>query len=116
MFNFNQEIETVLDELNIPIAFLFYEGEETTYIVYSQTDKESPMYGDDGIRGCIQYYDFDIYSQENYLDYVTQLTMLLEAEGWTYDPSRDSPDMYETDTKFYHKTICLWKESEVTNG
>ena len=36
----------------------------------------------------------------------------LEDAGWTYNPSRNSPDLYENDTGYYHKTINLSKEIE----
>ena len=78
-----------------------------------QLDKDNALAGDDKILGCVEYYDFDVYSKSNYLSIVTSLINLMVAAGWTYQPSRDSPDMYERDTKYFHKTICLAKESEV---
>lgn len=116
MFNYNAEIEIALQNIGVPVAFMFYEGDDDTYITYMQNYKESTIAGDDEVLGCVQYYDFDIYSKGNYLGLVTDLIQALTAEGWTYSPSRDSPDLYETDTKYYHKTICLCKESEVENG
>lgn len=113
MFNFNSEIETTLSSLNIPVSFMFYEGNADTYITYMQLDKDNTLAGDDTVLGCVQYYDFDVYSKGNYLSVVNQLITLMTGAGWTYQPSRDSPDMYERDTKYYHKTVCLAKESEV---
>lgn len=113
MFNFNSEIETTLSSLKIPVSFMFYEGNADTYITYMQQDKDNTLAGDDTVLGCVQYYDFDVYSKGNYLSVVNQLITLMTGVGWTYQPSRDSPDMYERDTKYYHKTICLAKESEV---
>lgn len=113
MFNYNEEIETTLSELGVPVSFMFYEGNADSFVTYMQLDKDSVLAGDDTILGCVQYYDFDVYSKGNYLAIVSNLIELLEGAGWTYQPSRDSPDMYERDTKFYHKTICLAKESEV---
>ena len=113
MFNYNEEIKTTLSELGVPVSFMFYEGNADAFVTYMQLDKDSVLAGDDTILGCVQYYDFDVYSKGNYLTIVSNLIKLLEGAGWTYQPSRDSPDMYERDTKFYHKTICLAKESEV---
>ena len=113
MFNFNSEIETTLSTLGVPVSFMFYEGNADTYITYMQIDKDNALAGDDKILGCVEYYDFDVYSKSNYLSIVTSLINLMVAAGWTYQPSRDSPDMYERDTKYFHKTICLAKESEV---
>ena len=113
MFNYNAEIETTLSSLSIPVSYMFYDGNEDTYVTYMQLDKDSTLAGDDSILGCVQYYDFDVYSKGNYLSVISSLIELMTAAGWTYQPSRDSPDMYETDTKYFHKTICLAKESEV---
>jgi len=117
MFNLNAEIERVLNNqttgLGVPVAFMFYDGNAETYVTYMQLDKDNVLAGDDQILGCVQYYDFDVYSKTNYLTVVTNLINKLTAAGWTYQPSRDGPDLYERDTKYFHKTICLAKESEV---
>lgn len=115
MYNFNEEIESLLNGANglgVPVSFMFYDGDATTYVTYMQLDKDNAEAGDDQVFGCVQYYDFDIYSKGNYLSVVTNLINIMTAAGWTYQPSRDSPDMYERDTKYFHKTICLAKESE----
>lgn len=117
MISFNQEIETTLHNMGVPISFMFYEGNADTYIVYQQIDKDNALACEDAVVGCVQYYDFDVYSKTNFLSTVTSLIDLMVKAGWTYQPSRDSPDFYEADTKYYHKTICLAKESEgITNG
>lgn len=120
MFNLNAEIERVLNNqttgLGVPVAFMFYDGNAETYVTYMQLDKDNVLAGDDAILGCVQYYDFDVYSKTNYLTVVTNLINKLTAAGWTYQPSRDGPDLYERDTKYFHKTICLAKESEVINN
>lgn len=120
MFNLNAEIERVLNNqttgLGVPVAFMFYDGNAETYVTYMQLDKDNVLAGDDAILGCVQYYDFDVYSKSNYLTVVTNLINKLTAAGWTYQPSRDGPDLYERDTKYFHKTICLAKESEVINN
>ena len=112
MFNFNEEIETTLSSLGVPVSFMFYEGNADTYITYMQLDKDNALAAEDKVIACVQYYDFDVYSKGNYLKTVTDLINLMVAAGWTYQPSRDSPDLYERDTKYYHKIICLAKESE----
>jgi hypothetical protein len=113
MFNFNAEIESTLSTLGVPVSFMFYYGSATTYVTYMQLDKDGTLYADDEIQGTVQYYDFDIYSKGNYFTVVDKIIELLTGAGWTYTPSRDSPDLYERDTKYYHKTLCFAKESEV---
>lgn len=113
MFEFNTEIETLLSSLGVPVAYVFYEGNADTYVTYMQLDKDNVLAGDDQVLGCVQYYDFDVYSKTNYIAVINKLIETLTAAGWTYQPNRDSPDMYERDTRYYHKTICIAKESEV---
>ena len=113
MFNFNSEIETALKNIGVPVRYMFYDGNADTFITYQQVDKESVLAGDDSILGCVQYYDFDVYSKGNYFSLVTTLIQTMTAAGWTYSPDRDSPDLYERDTRFYHKVISMCKESEV---
>ncbi len=113
MFNLNTEIESLLANLGVPIAYMFYEGNADTYITYMQIDKDEVLAGDNDILGCVQFYDFDVYSKGNYLQVIDDLIEALTDGGWTYQPSRDSVDMYERDTKYFHKTICMAKESEV---
>lgn len=115
LFDFSTEIETLLNGANglgVPVSKSHYEGKAETYVTYMQLDKDNTLAGDDTILGVIQYYDFDIYSKGNYLSVIDNLINIMTAAGWTYQPSRDSPDLYERDTQYYHKTICLAKESE----
>lgn len=114
MFIFNTEIEEALDDIKVEHGYMHYDGDADTYITYMQTDKSNTLAGDNTVIGCVVYYDFDIYSRGNWLDLVDTLVETMEGYGWTYEPSRDSPDMYETDTRFYHKTICMAKESQRT--
>lgn len=110
--NFNAEIEEILSNLDVPFNFLYYDGDATTYITYQQTDKESILAGDDNINAYVMSYDIDIYSKGNYLQIIEQLIDLFTLYGWTYQPSRESADMFENDTKYFHKTISFAKESE----
>ena len=116
----NEEIETIfanfkVNNKSIPVNFLNYDGDENTYIVYMETDKDNSYSGDNEILGYIVYFDFDIYSKGNYLDIVEAVKTLLKNNGWTWQPSRDSQDIYETDTEFYHKTLCFAKQVQINN-
>ncbi len=109
-YDYNAEIETLLATLGVPYSYMFYEGAETTYITYMQQSKDDALAGDDKVIGFVMYYDFDVYSKGDYTGIVSSLIELFENSGWTYQPSRESPDLYERDTKYFHKTICLAKE------
>lgn len=108
----NKIINQVLSNLRVngkavPFAFLHYEGHDDTYITYQQMDADNSLSGDDDLIGYVDYYDFDIYSKGNYKSIVEALKTDLKAQGFVWQPSLSSGDMYETDTKYYHKTLCF---------
>lgn len=114
----NRVIQDIFKDFNvngvdIPVSFLRYNGDSETYITYMESDKDNSFSGDDNIVGYVVYYDFDIYSKSNYLEIMEQLKELLKANGWTWQPSRDSSDLYEDDTGYFHKTLCFAIEKEV---
>lgn len=108
----NELIETLFKDftvygVKIPVSFLYYEGHGEPYITYQQTDADSSYSGDDELLGYADYYDFDIYSKGDYTNIVKSVKALLKANDFVWQPSRTSPDMYETDTGYYHKTLCF---------
>lgn len=113
----NSTIETafenfIVDGVSIPIAFLDYVGDKTTYLVYQNIDTDNSFSGDDEILGYVTYYDIDIYSNRNYLKIVEEVKRIMKASGFMWMPSKTSEDMYEEDTKMYHKTLCFAIEKE----
>ena len=108
----NSIIEKTLSDFTvngkkIPVKFLRYNGNEETYIKYMETDAESALHGDDELLNYIEYYDFDIYTKGNYRPIIKALNGLLTGVGFMWEPDRSSADMYEDDTKYYHKTLCF---------
>ena len=120
----NELIETILktfkvNNKNIAYQFLNYTGNETTYITYSLANIDTPFYSDDELQAYVDYYDFDIYSKGNYFGIVEGLKETLKANGFRWQPTMTSEDMYENDTGYYHKTLCfsyLRNEEELNNG
>lgn len=94
-----------VDETVIPVSYMFYEGHGEPYVVYMQQDADKSLSGDDELIGYVDYYDFDIYAKGNYLAIVESVKAILKANGFVWQPSRSSQDMYETDTQYYHKTL-----------
>lgn len=108
----NELIETLfkdftVDGVKIPVSYMYYEGHGEPYITYMQTDADSSYSGDDELLGYADYYDFDIYSKGDYTNIVKSVKALLKANDFVWQPSRSSADMYETDTGYYHKTLCF---------
>lgn len=106
----NELIETILanftvDKEVIPVSYMYYEGHGEPYVVYMQQDADNSLSGDDELIGYVDYYDFDVYAKGNYLNIVESLKSILKANGFVWQVSRSSQDMYETDTGYYHKTL-----------
>lgn len=91
----------------IPVKFLKYDGKDTTYVTYMETDINNSLGADDEILGYVSYYDFDIYSKGNYFNIVKAIKKTMKDNGFIWQPSRTSQDMYEADTGYYHKTLCF---------
>lgn len=95
---------------SIPVSFLKHDGTEETYVTYQSIDNNNTLVADNEIIGYIDYYDFDIYSKGNYFKIVREIKKILKANGFMWQPSMSSGDMYEDDTGYYHKTLCFAKE------
>lgn len=96
-----------VDNKKIPVSFLKYEGKSETYITYQSIDNDGTLTGDDEILAYIDYYDFDIYSKSNYFNVVREIKKILKANGFMWQPSMSSSDLFEDDTGYYHKTLCF---------
>ena len=106
----NELIESILGNLivdgkSIPVSYMYYQGHGEPYVVYMQQDADGSLSGDDDLIGYVDYYDFDVYAKGNYLAIVAELKRILKENGFVWQPSRSSSDMYETDTGYYHKTL-----------
>ena len=106
----NELIESILsnftvDNVQIPVSFMFYEGHGEPYVVYMQQDADKSLSGDDELIGYVTYYDFDVYAKGNYLKIVEDLKAILKANNFVWQPSRSSMDMFEADSGYYHKTL-----------
>lgn len=115
----NAEIEEIfkgfkVDSVKIPLAYMFYEGKASSYIVYSCVDMDNSYSGDDKLLGYVTYYDFEINSNGNYFEIVRAVINLMEENGWQFEPSLSSADQYNRDTKTYSKTLCFAKHIQTT--
>ena len=92
---------------NIPVSFLNYNGKNTTYITYENISIGNSFSADDEIIGYIDYYDFNIYSKGNYFKIVEEVKKIMKTNGFMWQPSMSSEDIYEEDTGYFHKTLCF---------
>lgn len=116
----NELIETIftdfeVDDVSIPVSFLRYDGKNTTYITYQLIDTDNSFSGDNEILGYVDYYDFDIYSKGNYLNIIESVKQIMKQNGFMWQPSKSSADLYEDDTGYYHRTLCFAIEREEIN-
>lgn len=105
-----------VDNVNIPVSFLRYRGNSTTYVTYMETQIDNSLSADDNIQNYVSYYDFDIYSKGNYLKIVESVKRILKQNGFIWQPSMTSADMFEDDTGYFHKTLCFAIEREENNN
>ena len=115
----NELIETIfanfiVDQVAIPVSYMYYEGHGEPYVVYMQQDADREFAGDDELLGYVDYYDFDVYAKGNYFKIVESIKQKLKANGFVWQPSRSSQDMYEVETGYYHKTLnfAIFKEEK----
>lgn len=116
----NETIETLFTDftvngVKIPVSYLAYEDHGEPYVVYYQYDKDNSYSSEDDISGYVTYYDFDVYSKGNIIPIIEAIKSILKNAGWTWQPRRDSPDFYEPDTEYYHKTICFAYPIQIIN-
>jgi len=118
----NELIESIfanftVDGVQIPVSYMFYEGHGEPYIVYMQQDANNSLSGDDELLGYADYYDFDVYSKGNFINIIESVKQILRANNFRWQPLRTSPDMYEVDTGYYHKTLSFAiLRSEINNN
>jgi uncharacterized protein (DUF302 family) len=114
----NATIETIfqdftVDGVQIPVKFLRYNGNKTTYVTYMQQDANGSYAGDDEILGFVGFYDFDVYSKSDYSKVIEQIKVKMKENGFVWQPARDSQDMFEDDTGYYHKTLCFATHEQI---
>lgn len=110
----NAEIENIfngftVDGVSIPVSFLFYDGDDDAWIVYSNVDNYHSYSGDDELLGYVTYYDFEIYSKGNFMNILRAVKAILIENGWSFVPEYSSKDNYDRDSRVYSKTLCFAK-------
>ena len=110
----NTEIETIfsdfkIDDVEIPVNFMFYDGDADSWIIYQNVDNYHSYSGDDDLLGYVTYYDFVVCSKVNYTKIIQAVISLMEANGWSFQPSKSSRESYDRDTRVFSKTLCFAK-------
>jgi hypothetical protein len=96
------EIETALSPLGIPVEFQYYNGDEETYITYSQYDESTNFSADDQEKATDLYYQINLYSKGNYVDIVKNIKALLGDIGGN---RLNEVEFYDQDQKWYQRSM-----------
>ena len=102
-----------VDEKKVPVSFMRYNGKETTYVTWMQENMDNSYAGDNELLGYVGYYDFDVYSKGNYTHIIEAIKDTMKDNGFMFQPSRCSPDFFEDETGYYHKTLSFAIEEEI---
>jgi hypothetical protein len=86
----NELIVSTLKPLNIPIAFMTYEGMEKNYIVFSVSDESETFFADDESDLEVYYVDLNYWSTN--LQKQREIKELMKQNGFDFAGSQD---MYE---------------------
>lgn len=97
-----------VNENKIPVNYLTYKGDSKTYVTYTFIGDDPTLFADNKEVGSIVSVDVDIYSDGNLLNIEERIIELMIENDFIRKGT--SPDMYEEDTKMYHKTIEFEKE------
>ncbi|MFV9511807.1 tail completion protein gp17 [Tepidibacillus sp. LV47] len=101
----NQLVISALSSLNIPVSFQTYEGTEQTYITFFCYLETGELYSDDIQQGTAYYVQVDVWSKSNYTSLVEQVKSAMNQAGFSF---LSAYDLYENDTKIYHKVLRFY--------
>lgn len=113
----NEEIKSMLcDKIVdngsvIPVAHLNYDGKSRKFITWTILEEKLGLSANDEPLCSICSVDIDVFSDGNYLGIVNQIKKIMTNADWVW--TGDSPEMYETDTRLYHRTISFEKERNI---
>ena len=98
----NKKILTALAPLSVPVSFQRYDGAADTYITFHEYLQEGEEFDDDEETLTAHLIQVDIWSKTDYTGLSSQVKYLLGAAGLKRITEED---LYEPDTKIYHKGI-----------
>ena len=103
--------EIIVDGVAVPVAHLRYKGKSRTFVTWAITGERAELYANDELVACSVSLDVNVFSDGNYTKLITEIKKLMKNNEWIW--VEDSPQMYEEDTKLYHKTLTFNKEGEI---
>jgi hypothetical protein len=107
----NEELKLILGKTigdGVPVAHLRYKGKSRKFVTWTIIGESPALSGNDEDLCSICSVDVDIFSEGNYLDIIKEIKRKMKDNEWVW--TGDSEEMYEEDTKLYHRTCSFEKE------
>lgn len=105
----NNLVMKALKHLNVPVSFQKYSGKEHTYITFFSYLEKGEMYADNEEKVTGHYIQVDIWSKKDYTSLYKRVENAMKAAGFR---KTSVADLFEKDTKIYHKAIRYFIQSE----
>jgi len=105
-------IMDTLQPLKIPVSFQKYSGKAKTYITFHEYLVSGEEYEDDEETFTAHYIQVDVWSKEDYIAIVKKIKELLLNVRFK---RLNEIDLYEEDTKIYHKGLKFYYLEERKN-
>ena len=106
----NDLILGALRSLRVPVSFQKYRGKENTYITFFSYLEQGEQYADNEEKETGYYIQLDVWSKSDYTELVENITDAMKAAGFR---RTSAADLFEEDTKIYHKAIRFFIHIEV---
>lgn len=98
----NSIVINALSSLNTPVSFQKYSGSATTYITFFEYLGQGESFADNEEKSTGHYIQVDIWSLSDYSTLVNSVLTAMKTAGFK---RISEADLYENDTKIYHKPI-----------
>lgn len=107
--------KVTLGEKVVPFARLHYTGKSPLFIVYSILTELPEVCSDDTPETSVVTIDIDIYAKalQNLIETIKSVKKRFIEAGWTW--VEDSPEIFENETGFIHRTITFEKERMINS-
>lgn len=109
----NKLIIDLLKPLNVPVSLQRYTGKADTYITFHEYFTSGEEYEDDEEVLTAHYIQVDVWSKVDYSEIVKKTKELLLKAGLK---RLNEIDLYEEDTKIYHKGLKFYYLEEMESG
>ena len=103
----NKEVLSALKDIQVPVRFQTYTGNEETYITFFTYLDRPEQHADDDEIATGYYVQIDIWSNGDYTEIAKEVHQSMLTANFT---KLNFYDLYEEDLKIYHKVMRFFKE------